>query len=171
MIKPLKKLTHLKKEFAQTMVEFALVFPIVLLITYGIIEVGRMVFIYAGVTSSAREGARFGAAAGGTVDNSITPKFAQCANIRDAVRQTAFLINIPDADIQIWYDRGPGSSIVANNCPPPYSFGQYPIKNGDRIIVHVTAHYAPVISLLGFNGFDITKENARTILTKININP
>ena len=42
----------------QALVEFALVFPIALLILFGIFDVGRLVFMYTGLTNAAREGAR-----------------------------------------------------------------------------------------------------------------
>jgi Flp pilus assembly protein TadG len=42
----------------QAMVEFALVFPIALLVLFAVFDVGRLVFIYTGLTNGAREGAR-----------------------------------------------------------------------------------------------------------------
>jgi Flp pilus assembly protein TadG len=47
------------------LVEFALVFPIVLLLTAGIIDVGFLLKDYQVVTNAAREGARLGAVQGG----------------------------------------------------------------------------------------------------------
>jgi hypothetical protein len=176
MITPLKKLTMRKKENAQTLVEFALVFPIILLITYGMIEFGRMVFIYSAVTGSAREGARYGAVAG-TISG--MPQYANCAGIRKAVRSVAFLINIPDNKILINYDKGPGLSTVAascealvtmvNNHADPIEVGE---RIGYRIIVQVTAQYEPMIGrFLGVSGFPIISKNSRTILVNIPIEP
>jgi len=168
MIKPTNKLSHLKKEFAQTMVEFALVFPIVLLISYGIMEFGRMVFIYAAVTGAAREGARYGAAAG-----DLTARhYMNCDGIRNATRRGAILIPITDNDITVWYDRGPGTPSFPNSniCPPGVSY--YPqdvIDLGNRIQVHVEVQYEPIIPFLGFDGFPIISENARTILMNVEI--
>ena len=170
MIKPIKKLRFLNREKAQTMVEFALVFPIVLLITYGLIEFGRMVFIYSAVTGAAREGARYGAAAGSDV--SYPPpannphQYATCSGIRDAVRSTAFLIDNPTIGIR--YDKGPGLAQIAATCEAlvPDDIGL-----GDRIIVTITTHYTPWIAFLGLHGFDITSTNARTILVNIPIEP
>jgi TadE-like protein len=159
MIKPIKKHTGLKWENAQTMVEFALVFPIVLLITYGIIEFGRMVFIYASVTGAAREGARYGAASGSLT----TPYFTDCTGIHTATQKGAILIPIPVGNISIWYDKGPGTSHIIDSCPPLLAS----IKLGYRIGVHVVAHYAPIIPFLGLSGFDINSENARTILVNM----
>jgi hypothetical protein len=169
MTKPKTIFKRLNRETAQTMVEFALVFPIVLLITYGIIEFGRMVFIYAAVTGSAREGARYGAAAGDSGGG--TPYYADCDGIRNSVHRTAFLVSIPDEDIDISYDVGPGLAEVAATCEDladEVSDNNDPIDLGNRIIVNVTAQYQPVIGgFLGVSGFPINAENARTILANI----
>ena len=53
-----------KKTLAQGIVEFALILPILLLLVLGIIEFGRLIFMYAIVTSSSREAVRYGAATG-----------------------------------------------------------------------------------------------------------
>src|SRR5512134_2514136 len=42
----------------QALVEFALVFPIFLLLVVALFDLGRGVFIYSGLTNAAREGAR-----------------------------------------------------------------------------------------------------------------
>jgi hypothetical protein len=42
----------------QTLVEFALVFPIAILLLMAVFDVGRAVFAYNGLTNAAREGAR-----------------------------------------------------------------------------------------------------------------
>jgi Flp pilus assembly protein TadG len=142
-----------KYEKAQTMVEFALVFPLVLLITYGIIEFGRMVFIYAAITSSAREGARYGASA---------LNYDNCGGITQAARKTAFLVNNPTIGIR--YDKGPGQAQIAASCE---ALNPNDISLGDRVIVTVSTHYTPWIVFLGLSGFDITSRNARTILIDI----
>jgi hypothetical protein len=42
------------------MVEFALIVPLLLMLIFGIIELGLMLSVYVGMTNSAREGARAG---------------------------------------------------------------------------------------------------------------
>jgi len=42
----------------QALVEFALVFPVALLLLLAVVDIGRAVFIYNGLTNAAREGAR-----------------------------------------------------------------------------------------------------------------
>ena len=44
----------------QGMVEFALIFPVLILLFVAIFDVGRLVFAYNGITNAAREGARLG---------------------------------------------------------------------------------------------------------------
>lgn len=168
MIKPIKMLTHRKRENAQTMVEFALVFPIILLITYGIIEFGRLLFIYAAVTGASREGARYGAAAGDLGGN-LTRYYMDCDGILDAVQRGAILTPINNSDVFIWYDRGPETAHIKNSCPPQDANGKDLVNMGDRIGVHVMAHYSPMIPFLGLNGFDINSENARTILVNVDV--
>jgi hypothetical protein len=170
MNRPLQKFSIFKREKAQTMVEFALVFPLVLLITYGIIEFGRMMFIYAAVTNSAREGARYGAAAGFVPGLSNTPYYADCNGIKTAVQRGAILSAIDNANIHISYDNGHNPSKTWAACPPVGSNGLDPIMLGYRIIVSVTADYRPVLGgFLGINGFTIPAQNARTILVSVEI--
>ena len=45
-------------ENGQGMVEFALVLPLLLLVMFGIIEFGRLLFIYSAVFTSSRDAAR-----------------------------------------------------------------------------------------------------------------
>ena len=44
----------------QALVEFALVFPIFMLVLFGIIDVGRFVYVSNSLNEASREGARFG---------------------------------------------------------------------------------------------------------------
>ena len=50
-----------RKSRGQSLVEFALVFPIAMLILMAVFDVGRAVFVYNGLTNAAREGARLAA--------------------------------------------------------------------------------------------------------------
>jgi len=48
----------------QAIVEFAIALPILLALLVGILEVGRMLFIYAAVTNASREAVRYASAVG-----------------------------------------------------------------------------------------------------------
>ena len=49
-----------KREAGQELVEFALILPLLLLLFFGIIEVGRLMLSYDTIANTAREGARYG---------------------------------------------------------------------------------------------------------------
>ena len=50
------------RQDGQTLVEFALVLPVFLLVVFGLLDVGRLVYINSSLSQAAREGARLGAA-------------------------------------------------------------------------------------------------------------
>lgn len=53
---------HGDRERGQTLVEFALVLPVFMLIVFGLVDVGRLVYTNATLSQAAREGARLAAA-------------------------------------------------------------------------------------------------------------
>ena len=169
-----KMRNRLQRENAQTMVEFALVFPLVLLIVYGLIECGRMLFIYSSTTSAAREGTRYGAAAG-DVSGNMLPHYADCDGIMNATLRSGRFAGLTTDNVTISYDHGPNTDFPeAGQCPPYDGDGLDLINNVepyyyDRIVVEVVTHYEPVINIPGISGFDIRSENARTILSNIRI--
>jgi Flp pilus assembly protein TadG len=145
---------------AQGMVEFALTLPILLLLILGIIEFGRLLFIYSAVTSSSREAARYGAATE-YVSGSVN-RYEDCAGIRAAAKRVGILTGIQDDDIAIHYDNG--SVVVESDCQPNVS-----VKRGDRIVVSVTANYTPVVPLVNIPPIPITSTTARTLIKAVTI--
>jgi Flp pilus assembly protein TadG len=76
----------------QALVEFALVFPVALVVLFGVFDVGRLVFIYTGLTNGAREGARMAIVNQDTVsvekrvqDSSFGATIANVGNVTDPV--------------------------------------------------------------------------------------
>jgi Flp pilus assembly protein TadG len=149
---------EMKQEKAQGMVEFALVLPLLLLVVFGIIELGRMVVIYTSVSSSSREAARYASASGRSGSN--VPYFLDCNGIRAAAKRVAVFTSIEDANIQISYDHGPNTGVYSNACPAP---GE--VKLGDRVIVRAVAQYQPILGLIP--SFSINSETARTIVKDV----
>ncbi len=49
---------HRNREGGQTLVEFALILPVFLLVVFGLLDVGRMVYTNSALSQAAREGAR-----------------------------------------------------------------------------------------------------------------
>lgn len=69
---------HPHSERGQSLVEFALIIPIVLLIIVGVFDLGRVVFVNNSLSDGARDGARHA---------STDPRAAgYCARVTDAVR-------------------------------------------------------------------------------------
>jgi len=64
-----------KTERGQTLVELALVLPVIILILFGTLEFGRLFHSYIVITNAAREGARLGAV--GKSDEEIVSRRAK----------------------------------------------------------------------------------------------
>jgi Flp pilus assembly protein TadG len=185
----IKFIKRKNKSAAQAMAEFALVLPILLLVVYGLLEVGRLLFIFASVNTASRQAVRYGSAIGlvdtdnnGTLD---TPRYQDCAGITDAANGVAFITDF--TNVNITYDRGidtNGNPIAitqplainpdpvaasANTCTLVAALSQDPIQNGDRISVYVSAFFAPVIPFIPLDPIQIDSTASRTIVGEISI--
>ncbi len=147
---------------AQTLVEFALILPILLMIIYGLLEVGRLIFIYSTVVTAAREATRYGSATGLV---SGTEQYKDCTGIRDAAQRVDFLNAIDD--IAIAYASNPDQPTNYNipSCPPG------DLASGARIRVTVTASFTPLAAIVPLNPIPIELFNARTIIGSVQITP
>ena len=140
---------------AQTMVEFALVLPILLVIVYGLLEVGRLILTYSIVVSASREAVRYGSATGLNVAGG-TVRYCDSAGIKAAAQNVDFINVIEDANITITYDNPP-------TCPP------VSVTTVNRIIVTVTTQFAPLVALVPLQPMTIHSTSARTIIGNISI--
>lgn len=160
--------SHSDKSSAQALVEFALVVPILLLIIYGLIEVGRLLFIYNSVYSAAREAARYGAATGLNAEGGV-PRYQDCDGIRSAAQEASFLSTFENVDILVWHDEGESKNEKAY-CPPDKAIdrGFDPsIGNSSRVKVQVSSEYAPLLSFIPLQPLTVTSTSARTILVNV----
>lgn len=157
----------------QSIVEFALALPILLLVIFGLLEAGRAVFMYAAVTSASREAVRHAASNG--VNESDVLNYRNCAEIRDTARRVAFLLPLEDENITIEYDTGPDpdTGIV----PAPYAEcaadetvdDAISMACGDRVVVTVTVKYQPILSTIPMQPQPLTSSSARTFLGVIDL--
>ncbi len=153
------------------MVEFALAIPIFLMMTMGIVEGGRLLFIYAGVLTASREAARYGVVVG---DNETSiMRFRDCAGMRAAAQRIGFFTGINEADIKISYSitdyKGVHSTVTCTYPTTSISDTVFPHK-GDRITVEVKALYEPILlPFVNFSGFWITSQDTRTVLMDVYI--
>ena len=146
------------------MVEFALALPLVLALVFGLIEAGRLFFIYSAVNAASHEAARYGSAVGdvgGAIEH-----YRDCAGIRAAAKRIGGLAGVSDAGVNISYDHGPGSGSSFASCPLPSDEN---LALGDRVIIQVTANYQPIVPLVNFSSFPINSVTRRTVLSDVTI--
>lgn len=154
-----------RKEIAQGMVEFAMTLPILLMLLFGIIEFGRLLFFYSVAVTSAREAARYGSAAGYAVGS--TAYFQDCDGIRSAALRVGNLVGLQNnaTDIDIRYDDGPTGGPVGAGCPVGGTGPQLDL--GKRIKVTVTANFQPIVPIVNVPAIILQSEANRTILTNV----
>jgi hypothetical protein len=171
-----------KKNGAQAMVEFAIVLPILLMLLYGILEAGRLLFIYSSIVTASRQAVRYGAAVGvGTTPN--IPRYRDCRGIRQAAQRVDFLNAFNDENILIYWDTGPSSTQtqICTNPNTPVEGNNYitaPNENSTRLIVKIEGSFYPIVpKLVSFIERSTTNSppnpivgsSARTILTGVTI--
>ncbi|MBN2043438.1 MAG: pilus assembly protein, partial [Anaerolineales bacterium] len=161
-----------KDKPGQTMVEFALALPIVLVIVFGVIEFGFLLWSYSSVNSAAREAARYGIAIGdGTISGQ---RYYDCEGIRNAAMKAGAFAGMEVSDIYIHYDDGSILDTANPSYTPKYNTceelaahsGDDEIEFGDRIVISITHDYHPIAALLGFDiqPFNMIARSNRTIV-------
>ncbi|MEW6173975.1 MAG: TadE/TadG family type IV pilus assembly protein [Bacillota bacterium] len=129
-------------ESGQTLVEFALVVPLLLLLVFGTIEFGRIFHAQLVVTSAAQEGARKAAVTGNEND------------IKETIKNAAAALNITTVELQTDLTKIKNKT----NYPDPgkmWYLVNYPVKGtrdyGDPVEVYVKGRVdvlVPIISNL-----------------------
>ncbi|MDH5607077.1 MAG: pilus assembly protein [Anaerolineae bacterium] len=161
-----------KKEDGQGLVEFALVIPLLLFVLLGVVEIGRIMFVYAATTTSAREGARYGIAIEENAEK--VPHYLDCDGIRKAAQGIGKFAGVTDADVSIRYEifAHPVYKAYDQNTWPDcgdVGLGPEDIDFGDRVEVTVIGEYNPIFVFLNFDGFKITSTSRRIIVKGIKV--
>jgi hypothetical protein len=160
----LNKIKQKRKLNAQGIVEFAMVLPILLLLIFGIIEGGRLLFLYSAVLSSSREAARYGSAAGEV--SGTTRHYEDCDGIRSSAMRIGRFAGVSAIDISISYDHGPGSGSPFAICPlNPTDH----VSLADRVVVQVVSNWQPLLPLVNFQSVPISAITRRTIIKDVAI--
>ena len=158
------------------MLEFAMILPLLLLLVLGVIEAGRMMAIYSSLSSGAKQAARYGAVAGDADAATAGEQafYLDCRGIRQRFRNTALFVAVPDADLQIRYERPVGAStqiyaICASGAISPTSTlsTTLVVRDGDRLVISATTTYRPIVPIVPLPDLPITFAAARTIFTTI----
>ena len=153
-----------KKSKAQAMVEFAIVLPLLMLLLYGLLEAGRILFLYSTVVTASRQAVRYGSTTGAGTNGVF--RYQDCAGIKNAASRVAFLG--PFDTITIEYDTGPGYSPF-DTCDGTTDNISL-VGNSNRVVVTVSEPFTPIIPLIvPITPRTITAKSARTILLSVSI--
>ncbi|MGH2472356.1 MAG: TadE/TadG family type IV pilus assembly protein [Candidatus Limnocylindria bacterium] len=149
---------HNSEERGQSLVEFALLLPLMLLIITGLFDVARAVWQTNTLAYAAREGTRYAIVHGSTGSPAADPTdlgcdIVICTNIPNVVRAAA--IGVPNVTVVVQY-------------PDTYAGTSPAVKCADRncrVIVDATAPFVPLPSayLLG-GAFQITLKGGSTLV-------
>ena len=165
-----------KKSKAQAMVEFAIALPLLLMLIYGILEAGRLLFMYSTVVTASRQAVRYGSATGiGNGTGSPTERrYEDCDGIRDAAQKAGY-IGIFDS-ITIEYDDGPADLTPTTYCSigtqtDNSSYPNFPkADNSSRILVTVAKQFTPLVpQIVPFLQRTISATSARTVIVGVTI--
>ncbi len=157
-----------KLGIAQSVLEFALIFPLLLVVVVGTLEIGRLVFIYVSVISASREASRYGTATGIVGNGNTNPQYSDCQGIKDAARKMSFITPILDENIQIRYDQGPDTPVTAECLVGTVPALGY-VKTGTRILVNVSVPYEPMLAVVPLAATIVSSDSSRTILGSVSI--
>lgn len=120
--------------------EFALVFPIFLLIFVALFDVGRAVFTYNSLTNAAREGSRL------AIVNQDETSVINRAKAQVAMAE----LNVPNVTIDFYQVNPDGTPDTSSPCPPsPPVSGQTYVAVGCLAVVSFEATYVPITPIVG----------------------
>ena len=152
-----------KKQFgyrAQAMVEFAIALPVLLAVLIGIMEVGRMILMYALVVNASRDAVRYASAIGRDDTSPNYFKYKYCDGIKSAAQRSAYFVTVSTT---IAYDSGPNTASLGN-CTVSGGEQNISVDTGNRVTVTVTANYSPMVKFLPIKTRPFTAASTRTIL-------
>lgn len=148
----------------QTLVEFALVLPLVLLLMVMIAEFGWFVALSSASGSAAREGGRY-ASSVGTISG--TSRYVHCSGIRGAARNSTDMVTtLTDAQIEIRYYQSGTTTPTTGSCAP---LGSGPIASEvarfDQVEITVRVPYQAMtpIGAVFLGTRDLVSTDIRTI--------
>ena len=127
-----------------SLVETALVLPMILLLMFALVEFGRYITVTSTVTNASREAARHATATG--PGSGPGPRYADCDGMRDAAQEFGVLGTPEDGQITLQYDNGPGTSVFLT-CSG-VSVDPSDITDGDRIIATVAVPFQVITPLI-----------------------
>lgn len=142
-----------------TVVEFAVIMPLLLLLIFGIVEFARVITEFTTIRTAAREGARYAT----TVDDSDgIPNYTDCQAIINAAQAKAVVGDLETITVQ--WDVPDGSTFACDDSSISNP-DQEDILSGTSISVEVTTTFDSVVPLLEvfLDGISISSEQSRQV--------
>ncbi len=148
------------RQRGQTLIEFVIILPALLLVLYGIIEFGRLLYTYSAVVTASREAARYGTATGPGMGN--VQQYLDVPGMTAAARRSAPSI---DMTLTVQYDKGAGTTRQNTyNALLPLASGERP-----RVVVTVSATFTPLVPLVKIPVITLAFDTARTIMSDLSV--
>jgi Flp pilus assembly protein TadG len=151
-----------------TLVEFALVAPLLFLLLFGVIEFARVGHGFNTVWTAAREGARYATTVGDD-DSDGLPNYLDCDSIEEAALAKVVGMSLDTGAVDIVFFDLTGIAVAdcdpASPLPFPSPTGSTDIDNGFTIEVEVSGTFnaiVPVISTF-LDGIELTSSQTRSI--------
>ncbi len=161
-LKERQERSHIRQR-GQTLIEFVIALPVLLLMIYGIIEFGRMLYTYSALVTASSEAARWGSSTGpgASSPNRYLDKTGMLAAAQKAA--PVITVNWSTKDNYPLYDLGPGTS--------PTSAPSSPVAADDqpRVIVELTTTFNPLVKWIGIPSITLYSKSVRPILVNISI--
>ncbi len=125
------------RERGATLLETAIIIPILIAFVFGLVEFGRYVALTSTVTNASREAARYAVATG--IGTGTGPRYADCDGMREAAGKFGVVAQLSDGQVTLDYDKGPSSSVFLSCEGSSVDPGS--IKTGDRIVATVSVPF------------------------------
>jgi hypothetical protein len=154
---------HNQTPRGQSLAEFALVLPIILLITMGIIDFGRILFTYASASGALRNALRMAEVVGyGGADEAL---YTQCGQLMTIARQAQFLNEVT---VNLVYRSRTNTETV---CPTSGYIDEDQVQTGDMLVINTTARVRLITPLLNamFPEYVFQFSGQRTIVENITL--
>ena len=155
-------------ELGASLVEFALVAPLLFLLLFGVIEFARLGLGFTTVWTAAREGARHATTVGDS-DGINGPNYLDCASITEAALAKVVGMSLATSDVSITFSDLTGAPVAdcdpATPLPAPSPSGSTNIDNGFGIEVQVAGTFNAIVPLLSsfLDGMDLTSAQNRSV--------
>jgi Flp pilus assembly protein TadG len=120
-----------RRDRGQSLVEFALVLPIFLVLFFAVIDFGSAIFTYNSLTNAAREGARL------AVVNQDTNSIIARAKAQVSIAE----LNVPNVTVNFYQEGTDGTPDTSSTCSPA--------AVGCLAVVSFEATYRPLTPIIG----------------------